>query len=112
LLEPDRFAGVVSVGGPLPKEHSPLAQVQRARRLPVLIAHGRDSESYLTDEVCQDLRLLYSAGMSVTLRQYPCPQEVTTQMLSDADAWIMERVTGGGDAQHRDAPRHHISDWN
>jgi phospholipase/carboxylesterase len=111
LLQPDRFAGVISIGGPLPKEDTPLVHLQRARRLPVLLAHGRDSGTYATDDVCRDLRLLYAAGMSVTLRQYPCGQEVTTQMLSDVDAWIMERVTGSSGARCHDGAQH-IADWN
>jgi hypothetical protein len=30
----------------------------------------------------------------VHLRQYPCGDELTTQMLHDLDAWLMEQVTG------------------
>ena len=43
--------------------------------------------------------LFHAAGMSVTLRQYPCGDELTTQMLRDLDVWLMEQVTGV--AQHR-----------
>jgi phospholipase/carboxylesterase len=38
--------------------------------------------------------LFHSAGMVVSVRQYPCGDELTTQMLHDADVWMMERVTG------------------
>ena len=94
LSFPEHFAGVASIGGSLPDSNTPLAGVQRARSLPVMIAHGRDSDVYSTDHVCRDLRLLHAAGMSVTLRQYPCEQEVTTQMLSDLDVWVMEQISG------------------
>jgi hypothetical protein len=30
----------------------------------------------------------------VTLRQYPCGDELNTQMLCDMDRWMMEIVTG------------------
>lgn len=93
LSWPECFAGVISIGGRLPDSNRPLAGVQRARSLPLMIAHSRDSDVYPTHEVCNDLRLLHSAGMSVTLRQYPCAQEVTTQMLWDVNTWVMEQVS-------------------
>ena len=64
-----------------------------ARRLPAFLALGRDSEVYGPDKACDDLRLLHTAGVSVTLRQYPCGHELTTQMLRDVDRWIMEQIT-------------------
>lgn len=90
----ESFAGVASIGGKLPTTNQPLALVNRARSVPMMLAHCRDSESYPTSEVCQDLRLLHAAGVQVTLRQYPCQQEVTTQMLIDLNAWVMEHVSG------------------
>ena len=91
---PDLVAGVVSVGGPFPQNHFPLRAIGKARRVPLLIAHGRDSQKYPVDQVCADLRLFHSAGMKVTLRQYPCGDDITTTMLTDLDAWVMEQVTG------------------
>jgi len=35
--------------------------------------------------------LFHAAGMSVDLRQYPCGEELTTNMLSDMDRWIMRQ---------------------
>ena len=107
LSLPECFAGVISIGGRLPDSNRPLAGVQRARSLPLMIAHSRDSDVYPTHEVCNDLRLLHSAGMSVTLRQYPCEQEVTTQMLMDVNAWVMEQVSGiPGNSLVLDDPTH------
>ena len=94
MKHPGQFAGVLSVGGPFPSDHRPLLQIDHARRMSLLIAHGRDSRKYPIERVCQDLRLFHSAGLKVTLRQYPCGDEITTKMLSDLDAWIMEQVTG------------------
>jgi phospholipase/carboxylesterase len=42
--------------------------------------------------VADDLRLLHSAGFSLSLRQYPGEHDLTTVMLSDLDHWLMERV--------------------
>jgi len=112
MAEPEKFAGVVSLCGRFPQGHNPLARFELARRVPLLIAQGRDSESYTQDQVCRDLRLLHSAGMSVTLRQYPCGQEVTTLMLADVDAWVMQRVTGVEPASSPDESCLRSGEWN
>jgi phospholipase/carboxylesterase len=89
-----RLAGAASLGGPFPQGGQPLANLLQARQLPILIAHGCESDVYPVSRVCQELRLFHVAGLSLNLRQYPCGHEVTTQMLSDLDVWIMEIVTG------------------
>lgn len=94
LNRPDLFAGVLSIVGPFPRTNRPLLRLDQCRGVPLFLAHGRDGQEYSADCVCEDLRLFHTAGMSVTLRQYPCGDEITTQMLSDMDAWIMEQVTG------------------
>ncbi len=95
MNHPERFAGVLSLGGPFPRRRTPLRRLQEARRLPLFIACGRDSQSYPAAQVCEDLRLLHCAGMEVALRQYPCGQEITTEMLADLNRWVMERITSG-----------------
>ncbi len=94
LSDPGRFAGVASVGGSMPQGLCPLAKLHTARSLPMLITHGGESDVYSTTDVSSDLKLLHTAGMSVTLRQYPCGHEVTTKMLSDINTWVMEQVAG------------------
>ncbi len=101
LRHPQRFAGVLSLGGSFPSGNMPLARLSQARKLPLFIAHGRDAENYSVEQSCDELRLFHSAGLSVTLRQYPCGEELTTHMLSDMDRWIMEQVTG---IEHTPAP--------
>jgi phospholipase/carboxylesterase len=93
---PERFAGVLSLGGAFPAGQSPLNRLAETRRLPLFIATGRDSGKYPPEQVCADLRLFHAAGMQVCLRQYPCGQELTTQMLADMDRWIMEQIGGMG----------------
>lgn len=94
LRNPDRFAGALSLGGPFPSGQSPLSMLAVARRLPLFIAHCRDSERYPIERLCEELKLFHTAGLGATIRQYPCGDEVTTQMLHDMDVWLMERVTG------------------
>ncbi len=94
MSNPEKFAAVASLGGGFPHGHTPLFRLDAARDLPVFLAHGRNAVSYDEEHVCMDLRLLHAAGISVTLRQYPCADELTTQMLSDLDVWLMDIVTG------------------
>ncbi len=92
MNHPRRFAGILSVGGVFPRGLQPLGHLVEARRLPVFMALGRDSLIYPPAEACDDLRLFHAAGMSVTLRQYPCGHQLTQQTLRDVDRWIMEQI--------------------
>jgi phospholipase/carboxylesterase len=92
MNHPEQFAAALSLGGPFPSNHSPLRRIKQVRGLPLFLATGRESRWYGSEQVCRDLRLFHSAGLQVTLRQYPCGDELTTNMLSDADCWIMEQV--------------------
>ena len=95
MSHPQCFAGVLSLCGPFPCGRTPLARLSEARRLPLFMACGRTSSAYPDQQVCEDLRLLHSAGMEVTLRLYPCGHEISPQMLSDMDRWIMEQIATG-----------------
>ncbi len=92
LNQPESFAGVLSLGGALPQGHQPLGRLVAARSLPAFLALGRDSEIYGPEKACDDLKLLHTAGVSVTLRQYPCGHELSEQMLRDVDRWMMEQI--------------------
>jgi phospholipase/carboxylesterase len=94
LQHPRRFAGVLSLGGSFPEGLSPLACLREIRQLPIFIAQGRDSLEYPLQQSCEELRLFHAAALHVTLRQYPCADELTTAMLADVNVWVMEQVTG------------------
>lgn len=94
LRNPQQYAGGVSIGGCFPQGQSPLARLAAARAARLLIMHCRDSATYPVERLCDELALFHAAGLSVTLRQYPCGDELTTQMLRDLDVWLMEQVTG------------------
>ncbi len=106
LKYPHRFAGVLSLGGPFPTGNTPLVHLDEARRLPLFIAQGRSSLVYPIDKTCDELRLFHAAGMHVTLRQYPCGDELNTQMLHDMNVWIMEQVTGVTSSEVEDLSPH------
>jgi hypothetical protein len=42
--------------------------------------------------------LFHAAGISITLRDYPCGHTLGEQMLGDMNRWIMDEVTGRHDA--------------
>jgi phospholipase/carboxylesterase len=96
LREPRRFAGVLSLGGRFPVGHAPLARLAEARHLSIWLACTRASQHYPSEAVCDDLRLIHSAGLSVMLREYPGADGLPPQMLSDMDRWLMEQITGAG----------------
>jgi phospholipase/carboxylesterase len=86
------LAGAVSLGGPLPRGNCPLARVNEARRLPLLMMSCRGSEAYPPHRVAEDLRLLHAAGCQLDIREYLCGDELFTDMFADLDQWLMERV--------------------
>jgi phospholipase/carboxylesterase len=93
MSHPDRFRGVISIGGPLPTGMTPLGQWTEARHLAVFLAVGRYSQHYPSQQVCEDLRLLHAAGISTTLREYPCGHQVTEGILCDVNRWIIQQIT-------------------
>lgn len=92
LSQPQAFAGVISLGGRFPKGDRPLRRLDEIRSLPFLLSAGSGGHRYSERAACEDLRLMHTAGMSVTLRLYPCGDELTTQMLADMDHWTMDLV--------------------
>jgi phospholipase/carboxylesterase len=101
LSHPQYFAGIVSIGGAIPTCRRLLGNLPLARKLSIFLAAGRNSHQYPEDEVCENLRLLYAAGMLVTLRQYPCGHELKAQMLIDVNRWIMEQINSPNSTLNR-----------
>ena len=99
---PEIFAGVMSINGPLPAEQAPLRDWSRCRELPVFWAHGRGTEDFEQEQLCQQLTLLHVAGFSVTLRQYPRPDLLCQKTMSDMNHWLMEMISSAIVDPHRD----------
>lgn len=93
LRYPEQFAGVVAIGGKFPNEERSLVQLQRARHLPVLWMYGQHAQACSITNVCESLPLLHAASLAVDIRQYPCGDELLSNMLTDANVWLMEQVT-------------------
>jgi phospholipase/carboxylesterase len=94
MRHPQRIGGAISIGGAFPRDGCPLSNLAAIRKLPILIAEGQDSQRYPVDQLCQDLRLFHAASLWITIRQYPCGDEIHQRMLADMNVWIMEQVTG------------------
>jgi len=95
MEHPYKFAGVLSIAGAFPKSRAPLSRLPEARNLAVLLVAGRKSLTYGETSVCEDLRLLHTAGLSTNVRLYPCGHEISPQMLTDIDRWMIEQITIG-----------------
>lgn len=87
---PERYAGALSLDGAFPRGGAPLQRLLDARQMPLFIARARRSTAYSAAIACDDLRLLYAAGMSLTLKEYPGQNICRPQVLADIDRWIME----------------------
>jgi len=86
------FAGAASIESRVPRGGRPLRNINRARKTPLLIATSLEDDALSVTAVNDDLRLLHSAGMVVAMRLYPGGDGLASNMLSDLDAWVMERV--------------------
>jgi phospholipase/carboxylesterase len=93
LRYPQRFAAAIAICGDFPHRNQPLLNIAKARTLPTLWLYGADSSSCGIRQVCESLPVLHSASLAVDVRQYPCGNELLSNMLVDMNSWIMEHVT-------------------
>jgi phospholipase/carboxylesterase len=92
LLFPERFAGVISLNGIMPRERRPLFRLPELRQLRVLIGHGIANVFMPLSSAREDHRALYTAGLDVRMNTYPTTHRLHPDMLRDIDRWIMEHV--------------------
>lgn len=93
LRYPQRFAGVISICGGFPRAHKPLSNYGTARSLPTMWLYGAESHDCGVEAVCDALPMMHSANLAVEIRQYPCGNELLSNMLSDVNHWAMQHVT-------------------
>jgi hypothetical protein len=55
--------------------------------------YGEESGQCGVQQVCQSLPVLHSASLKADIRQYPCGDDLLSNMLVDMNNWLMERVT-------------------
>ncbi|GIW80045.1 MAG: hypothetical protein KatS3mg105_1852 [Gemmatales bacterium] len=89
MLFPDRFAGIISLNGTMPRGGTPMLRLPQARRLRVFIGHGIANAYVPLTMARQNYRLLYTAGLDVEFRTYPANHRLHNDMLRDINQWII-----------------------
>ncbi len=93
LLYPDRFGGVISLNGTMPRAGGPLLRLPAVRKLRVLIGHGIANAVVPLTMARQDHRLFYTAGMPVNMHTYPTTHRIHAEMLRDIDRWVQDHIS-------------------
>lgn len=90
LSYPERFAGVISLNGLMPRGTGPLFRWPQMRELRVFMGHGIANACTPLSEARRDFRLLYTAGVSIRLHTYLTTHRLHPDMLRDVNRWIIE----------------------
>jgi phospholipase/carboxylesterase len=90
LTFPERFAGVISLNGSMPRGTGPLFRWPQVRQLRVLIGHGIANAFVPLASARQDYLALYTAGLPVRMHTYRATHRLHIDMLRDVNRWIME----------------------
>jgi phospholipase/carboxylesterase len=93
LIYPERFAGVISLNGSMPRRGGPLLRPREVRPLRVFIGHGIANAVVPLSFARQDFRLLYTAGLNVRLHTYASTHRLHLDMLRDVNRWVMGHCT-------------------
>jgi phospholipase/carboxylesterase len=97
LRAPERFAGVVSMGGPIPtggRAYGDLDKI-RERQLPMMWQWAIEAMDYSPENLNSDIRQAQMLQAKVDVHQYADDDEMNTIALSDVNHWIMKRVVAG-----------------
>lgn len=92
LTFPEKFAGVVSLNGAMPRRGGPLLRLPEVRQLRVFIGHGMANAYIPFTAAKQDHQLLWTAGLDVALHSYPATHRLHPDMLRDVNRWVMDTV--------------------
>jgi phospholipase/carboxylesterase len=90
LRYPERFGGVISLNGALPRRSGPLFRLPDVRGLRVLIGHGIANPHVPLSMAENDYRVFYAAGLDVRMHTYPATHRLHPDMLRDVNRWVME----------------------
>jgi phospholipase/carboxylesterase len=92
LSFPDRFGGVISLNGAMPRQGGPLLRLPDVRRLKVLIGHGIANAFTPLTMAQADYRLLYTAGLDIRMHTYAATHRLHPDMLRDVNRWIIQAI--------------------
>ena len=102
MREPDRFAGVISLGGRMPNGSIRNIHQLRERRMPMLWQWGTENTQFSQQNLKTDFQMCMAIGSRVEVRQYPGDDEMTTIALHDLDEWTMRHVVADSSIQDSD----------
>ena len=102
--DPSRFAGVISLGGPLPQGFRSLGNLDelRQRRLPMLWQYAMQCPSYSESSLQSDLRSVSITQAQLEVRKYTVDDEMDKAILSEMNDWIMSRVVANSTETAKD----------
>ena len=89
----ERFGGLISLNGAIPREDCPLLRLPEVRQLRVLIGHGIANVCVPLTMAQADFRLLYTAGLDVTMQTYAATHRLHVDMLKDVNRWIIDSIS-------------------
>jgi phospholipase/carboxylesterase len=98
LASPERFAGVISLNGTMPRGVGPLFRLPDVRQFKVMIGHGLANAIVPHAMARSDYRLLYSAGLDVRINTYATTHRIHADMLRDVNRWIIGHINEELDA--------------
>ena len=88
MLYPEYFAGAATFGGEIPPCNRIFPSWQMTQPLSVFL--GIDETAH--DHTCRMMELLYTAGISAEVREYPDTTSLTQTMLEEMNRWMMQIV--------------------
>jgi phospholipase/carboxylesterase len=89
LTFPDKFAGVISLNGAMPRYRRPLLRLPDIRHMHLFIGHGIANAVVPMSLAKADSHLLYTAGLNVDFHSYPTTHKLHPDMLRDINRWII-----------------------
>ncbi len=95
MSQPEQFAGVIALNGPVPDGHSVLSRWKEARQLPVFWAHHQEASQGKTSaaSMCRNFQELFTFGfLNLVAREYPTLQNLEDLAPREINKWIMEQV--------------------
>jgi phospholipase/carboxylesterase len=93
LSFPDRFAGVISINGQLPRSLRYLSRFHESRRLKFLVLHGAWDEQLPLETVSQQVKEMKNAGLSVAFQSYPTDEKPVKPMFEAVNHWLMRQIS-------------------
>ncbi len=90
---PDKVNGIVALNGHMPRQDRPLLRMPDVCSLRVFIGHGIANSVVPMSMVRQDRRLLYAAGIDVSMNTYGTNHKLHADMLRDVNHWIITGMT-------------------